>query len=90
MYYKIQCTCYALYHFNHLKHIFLQHNFMLVYYFRYTDEIYLILIQTTKVGLYNECNDILKMTFSENYRYKRKYKEMKKIQYIMNVDGRLW
>lgn len=30
------------------------------------------------------------MTFSENYRYKRIYKEMKKIQYIMNVDGRLW
>lgn len=76
--------------FNHLKHIFLQHNFMLVYYFRYTDEIYLVLIQTTKVGLYNECNDILKMTFSENYRYKRIYKEMKKVQYIMNVDGRLW
>lgn len=63
---------------------------MLVYYFRYTDEIYLVLIQTTKVGLYNECNDILKMTFSENYSYKRIYKEMKKIQYIMNVDGRLW
>lgn len=51
---------------------------MLVYYFRYTDEIYLVLIQTTKVGLYNECNDILKMTFSENYSYKRIYKEMKK------------
>lgn len=63
---------------------------MLVYYFGYIDEIYLVLIQTTKVGLYNECNDILKMTFSENYRCKRIYKEMKKIQYIMNVDGRLW
>lgn len=39
MYYKIQCTCYTLCHFNHLKHIFSQHNFMLVYYFRYTDEV---------------------------------------------------
>lgn len=67
-------------HFNHLKHIFLKHNFMLVYYFRYTDEIYLVLIQTTKVGLFNECNDILKLhvTCSEDYRYRRIYKEMKK------------
>lgn len=65
--------------FNHLNHIFLQHSFMLEYYFRYTDEI-LCFISKTKVGLFNECNDILKLhvTCSENYRYRRIYKEMKK------------
>lgn len=79
IYCKIQCTCYALCHFNNLKPIFSQHNLMLVYYFRYTDEI-LFFLSKTKVGLFNECNDILKLhvTCSENYRYGRIYKEMKK------------
>lgn len=41
---------------------------------------YFFFILKIKVGFFNECNDILKLYVicSENYRYGRIYKEMKK------------